>query len=142
MLDLDWLNVGKPVVLALIDPKESWTGSTGWSVGTINEAGRHFFRVYGVLTRRLIFSPQTLRPPPSDSGTKSEEVLNEDKSRDLGRSGLQIRIGSFKVCRSSGVSSSEAPKASPEWEAKGSDTRQSLSEGSGSEACGSGSGDI
>lgn len=83
MLDLDWFNLGMPTLPALQTPDENWfwlllasnskSGSRAVSVETTQEAGRHFFRVYGVLTRRLIFSPEALRLPLSTTKASSEE---------------------------------------------------------------------
>lgn len=86
MLDLDWFNLGMPTLPALQRPDENWfwllwlllasnskSGSRAVSVDTTQEAGRHFFRVYGVLTRRLIFSPEALRLPLSTTKASSEE---------------------------------------------------------------------
>lgn len=47
--------------LLLLLMLNSKSGSTALSVEIAHEAGRHFFRVYGVLTRRFIFSPEVLR---------------------------------------------------------------------------------
>lgn len=81
MLDLDWLILGTPAPPALSGPDDTWTWplpnsnsrSRSLSEETTQEAGRHFFRVYGVFTRRLIFSPVALRLPWSITETSSEE---------------------------------------------------------------------
>ncbi len=86
MLDFDWLILGMPVFPTLWGPKVKWvwlllmplllnskSGSRAVSVETTHEAGRHFFRVYGVLTRRFIFSPEALRLPFSVWETSSKE---------------------------------------------------------------------
>lgn len=51
----------------------SKSGSKAVSVETTHEAGRHFFRVYGVLTRRFIFSPEVVRLPLSVTESVKEE---------------------------------------------------------------------
>lgn len=89
MLDLDWLILG--MFPPLWSPVEKWawllllplllkskSGSRAVSVVTTHEAGRHFFRVYGVLTRRFIFSPEALRLPLSIRERSSEKDRRED----------------------------------------------------------------
>lgn len=86
MLDFDWLILGMAKLPALWGPEEKWvwllllplvlnskSGSRAVSVETTHEAGRHFFRVYGVLTRRFIFSPEALRQVLFVRETSSEE---------------------------------------------------------------------
>lgn len=77
MLDLDLL--GRPLLPLTGAPEETevwppWFNSRprsrAASAETTHEAGRHFFRVYGVLTRRLIFSPEELRLPVKGSSSE------------------------------------------------------------------------
>lgn len=96
MLDLDWF---------MLAPEEDWirppnskSRSRAESAETTHEDGRHFFRVYGVFTRRLIFSPVALRLP--ESGTKpspgkrnrcvTEPSAGSKGSDDVKKRGLMI----------------------------------------------------
>lgn len=60
----------------------SKSGSRAVFVETTHEAGRHFFSVYGVLTRHLIFSPEALWLLLSVRETSSEEQRRR-KDRNL-----------------------------------------------------------
>lgn len=81
MLDLDWL--GRPLLILTIASEETrvcapWSTtrsrSRAPSADTTHEAGRHFFRVYGVLTRRLIFSPEEFSRLPVRRSSSEKEA--------------------------------------------------------------------
>lgn len=59
---------------------------------TTHEAGRHFFRVYGVLTRRFIFSPEALRLPFSVRETSSEEERRSQDHITLGACSVSVDL--------------------------------------------------
>lgn len=100
MLDLDWL--GRPLLALTGEPGETgvwplWSNSKSrsWaaSAETTHEAGRHFFKVYGVLTRRLIFSPDELRLQVKGSSSEEEVRGGKNKERRLSEEEIPERWG-------------------------------------------------